>query len=143
MDIKKLLTSMGFLGLFIFGIMAWVVITQADNDVELPITNNTLINETYSSLEDELSEAQESSETASGTFGNVTPTQQYGELEVTSIVSPTRIAKTIIVGFWNIFIKLPMVILGISPIVASLVSSIILIFLIIAIWAVWKGVIKQ
>lgn len=144
MDIKQILKNMGILGIFVFSIMAFMVITQTNNDVSIPITNNTLINATYSDLEGNLTSAETRATRASGNFGNTTPTaRQFGELEVTSIVSPTRIAKTIIIGFWNIFIKLPQSILGVSQAVASLISSLLLISLIIGIWAIWKGVIKQ
>lgn len=143
MDIKRLFSTMGILGLFIFSIMAFIIITQVDNGVISPITNNTLISTTYTNLNDTLLSSQSKTQSASQVFNNITPTQQYGELEVTSIVSPTKIAKAIIIGFWNIFIKLPQVILGVSPIVASLISSIILILIIIGIWAIWKGAISS
>lgn len=143
MDLKKMLTNMGILGLFIFGMMAFIIITQINNEVSIPITNNTLINETYGSLSGNLTDAETQAQTGAENFGNVTVTRPLGELEVTSVISPTKVAKTIIVGLWNIFIKLPMVILGVSPAVASLISSLIVIFIVIGIWAIWKGVISS
>jgi len=142
MDLKKLMTTMGILGLLVFSVMAFIVTTQNENSVLFPITNHSLINSTYESLSGNLSSSEDKTATASANFGNITPTQQFGELEVTSIISPTRIMKTIIVGFWNIFIKLPQAILGVDPLVASLISSLILVFIIIGIWAIWKGVIS-
>lgn len=139
MDVKSIFGNMALLGLFIFGIMAFIIINQSNSDVNDKLTNNTLINSTYNDLESSL--ASSDAKTASDNFGEVPPTQQYGELEVTSIVSPTKTAKTIIIGLWNIFIVLPQAILGVSPVVASLISSMILIFLIIGIWAIWKGVV--
>jgi len=143
MDLKKLLTNVAILGLFTFSIMAFIVTTQNDSGVPYPITSHPLINETYESLEGNLTSSETHGKIASGNFANITPTQEFGELEVTSIVSPTRIMRTIIVGFWNIFIKLPQVVLGIDSGVASLISSLVLIFIIIGIWAIWKGVIPQ
>ncbi len=143
MDIKRLFINMGILGLFVFGMMAFIITTQTSNSVNIPITNNTLINETYGDLSSSLSGSQTKSETVLGNFGNVTPTQQFGELEVKSIIPTTKIVKTITLGLWNILIKLPMVFLGVSPIVASLISSIIIMLLIIGVWAVWKGVISS
>ncbi len=144
MDIKKLFINMGILGLFVFGFMAFIIITQTENSVEVPITNNTLINETYGDLSDDLSSTQSQTQTASNVFSNATPpTSQLGELNVRSIIGTTRVAKRIIIGLWNIFIRLPMVVLGISPIVAGLISSIILILVIIGIWAIYKGAISS
>jgi len=141
MDLKKLLMNIGILGLFVFSIITFIVITQGNNSVSNPITNNSIISTTYSDLNTTLGSSQRQAQTASDNFGNITPTQQYGELEVTSIVSPTRIAQTMILGLWNIYIKLPILILGVSPAVAELISTILVLFLIIGIWAVWKGVV--
>jgi len=140
MDIKKILSTMAIFGLFIFGIFSFIITTQNDNSVENPITDNSIINKTYGDLQDSLGSSD--AQTASENFGNIPPTQQYGEVEITSIFSPTTTAKTIILGLWNIFIVLPQSILGVSPVVASLISSILLIFIIIGIWAIWKGVVS-
>jgi len=142
MDVKKLLSNMGILALFTFGIMAFIVTTQLDNNVTNPITNNTYINESYGELAGNLTGLQGDSQSAIDVFGNETPTQQYGELETKTIVFPTKTIRTMTLGLWNILVKLPMVILGVSPIVASLVSAIIIILLIIGIWAIWKGAIQ-
>lgn len=141
MDIKKLLVNMGLLGLLVFSTIAFIVITQEDSNIENKITDNDLINETYEDLGESFSSSE--SETISDNFGKTPPTQQFGELEVTSILAPTRLAKSIIVGFWNIFIKLPQAVLGVSSGVASLINSILLIFIIIGMWAIWKGVISS
>jgi len=143
MDLKKLFSNMAITGLLIFSLMTFIVMTQYESSVENPITNNSIINSTYSDLSRNLTNSGDEAKTASSNFGNITPTQEYGELEVTSIVSPTKIAKTITVGFWNIFIKLPQIVLGVDPLVASLLSSILLLLLIIGIWAIWKGVVTS
>jgi len=146
MDVKKLLVNMGLLGLFVFGMMAFMITTQSDNSVSNPLTNDSRIGNTYSTLEGNLTNAKSTAQTSSDSFGNVTPTQEFGELEVTSIVSPTKVAKTIIVGFWNTFLVLPTQILNpsgdIIPVVFGLLGAILLIFLIIGVWAIWKGVIS-
>ena len=143
MDLKKIFINMGILGLLLFGLMAFILNTQLDNNVEFPITNNTLINESYGFLSSNLTGAQSSSQTSLDVFQNVTPNENLGVWEVTPIVSPTRTIRTMTIGVWNILIKMPQVILGVSPIVASLLNAIIIILIIIGIWAVWKGVISQ
>jgi len=141
MDIKKILSNMGISALFVFAIMSFIVITQQENNVDIPITNNSIISEAYSDLDTDISNANTQAESSSNTFGNITPTQEYGELEVTSIISPTRTAKTIIFGFWNTMIKLPIKILGIDESIVYLIGTILIIFVIIGIWAIWKGVV--
>jgi len=140
MTIKNLVMTLGILGLFMFSIISFISLTQIGSDVENPITNNDLINESFGDLATNLASTE--AVNASDNFGQVTPTQEI-RLEVSSIVNPTKIAKSIILGMWNVFIKLPQSILGVSPIVASIISSILLIFIIIGMWAIWKGVIPS
>lgn len=139
MDLKQLMITMGVFGLCLFAIMSFIITTQTDNSVSVPITNNTLINQTYGDLYSEISSSQTRTQSVLNTFGNTTPTQQYGELEINSIVSPTRTIRTMIIGLWNIFIKLPQVVLGVSPVVSYMISAIIGLLVVIGIWAIWKG----
>ena len=141
MNLKKLFVNMGFLGVFIFGIMTFILITQIDNDVTYTITNNTFINSTYGSLSGNLSVSEEKLQVATGNFDNNTQVRGVGELDVIPVVSQGRITKTIILGLWSILIVLPQLVLGVSPIVAGFISSVLLLFLILGIWAIWKGVV--
>ena len=142
MDFKQLVIGMTVFSLLIFSAMSFIINIQDQNNADENIKENTLINKTYYDLQGNLSGTQTEGETASGVFGDITPSQQFGELEVTSMVSPTKIFKTMTIGLFNILIGLPMILLGVSPIVASVISAILLLLLIIGIWAVWKGVIK-
>jgi len=142
MDFIKTFTNIALIGLIVFGMMSFIIITQSDNSVSTGINTNELINATYNDLYANLSSSQGDAQKSSDTFGSITPSQSFGELEVTSVVSPTRIFKTISIGLWNILIQLPIKVLGVSPIVASIISSIIILLLIIGIWAIWKGVIN-
>lgn len=142
MDLKKLFTNMGIFGIFTFSILVFAVFVQNENEVNTPITDHTVINDTYNDLSENLISSSSQTKASLGNFENITPTQQYGELEVTSIISPTKIMKTIILGFWNIFVKLPQAVLGVDESIAGLISSLILIFIIIGIWAIWKGAIS-
>lgn len=142
-DIKYILTNMVILGILIFGIMSFIIIIQSDSNVdsENRILNNTLINESYGDLQISLNQ-QEDSQRALDSLEDVPPTEYVGDLDVGSTVSATRTARSIVTGLWNIYIKLPMVILGVDPLVASAISSILLIFIAIGIWAIWKGAIS-
>ena len=142
MDFKKLFTNILLLSLFVFGLMSFILITQTNNGVTDNITNNSIINRSYYDLYGNLSESQAQAQSSSDTFGSITPSQTYGELEVTSVVSPTRVFKTMGIGSYNILIRLPMQILGVSPIVASVISAIVILLFVIGIWAIWKGVVN-
>lgn len=142
-DIKSILVNMIVLGILVFAIMNFIIIVQVNNgvDPENRITNNSLINESYGELGTSLDQ-QTASESALDSLEDVPPTEYVGDLDVGSTVSATRTARAILVGLWNILIKLPMVILGVSSVVASAITSILLILLAIGIWAVWKGAIS-
>lgn len=140
MDLKKMFTNIGLLALFLFAIMGFIITTQNNNNVSVGLTSNDIMNDTYGDLESNLFASD--AETTSDNFGKTPPTQQFGELEVTSIIAPTSFVKSTIKGFWNIFIILPQAILGVPPVVTTFIGSILLVFLIIAIWAIWKGVIS-
>jgi len=143
MNLKNILLNMGILALLVFGLMAFILTTQNENNVALSITNNTLINDSFGSLSSELTSVQPQSQTALNTFQNITPNENLGVWQVTPIVNAGRTARVIIVGFWNILVKLPVVILGVSPLVSSLLNGLLIILLILGAWAWWKGVITQ
>ena len=139
--IKTLFINLAILGLLIFGIMSFIIITQGDNSASDSVGEHELMNNTYGSLYGKLTGAEGSSQSASDTFGEASPpSQNLGEMGVTSIISTTRLLKAMSQGLWNIYIKLPMAILGVSPAVASVMSSIVMFSLIIGAWAIWKGV---
>lgn len=144
MEFKKLFGNMALLGLFVFAFISFVIINQNNNGVadSDKITNNTIINSTYSDLSSNLTNSQTQAQTSSNTFGAITPNQEFGELEVTSVVSPTRIFKTLTIGTFNVLIALPMRVLGVSPIVSAVLSSVLILLIIIGIWAIWKGVVS-
>ena len=120
--------------------MSFIVLTQEDSNVENKITDDPLVGETFGNLSEGLSLGQ--SQNISDNFGENPPTErQLGELDVTSVISPTRFIRAATTGLWNILIILPAYKLGVPPIVIGLLGSIFLIILIIGAWAIWKGVV--
>lgn len=143
-DIKSILKNMVILGILVFAIMNFIIIIQSDSGMSQVnmITNNSLINESYGELSISLNN-QDSAEDSLNSLEDVPPTEYVGDLDVGSTVSATRTARTMITGLWNIYIKLPQVILGVSPVVAGAINSILLILIAIGIWAIWKGAISS
>lgn len=142
MDFKELVSAFAFFALLVIAIFSTVIVTQDANNAPQNINENTLVNDTFNDLLGNLSDAQNTGETVSGVFGTITPQQDVGVLDVTAVVSPTKIFKTFTIGLFNILIRLPMQILGVNPVVASVISAILVLVLIIGIWAVWRGVVK-
>lgn len=139
MDFRKTFINFSMLGLVIFGMFSFIIIFQYDNNSSERLSDNEIINDTYNNLYIELGEAQKVGNEQNTIFGETNPTQSYGEVEINSVVSPTKAFKSIILGVYNVLIKLPAQIFGVSEIVGGIISAILIILLIIGIWAIWKG----
>lgn len=143
MDFKKLFTNIVVSALLVFCIISFIIIVQTDNNASEKITDNELINSSYSHLSGNLTSTQPTSQASLSTFGTSPPSErQLGELDVTSVVGPTKLFRGMSIGTYNVLIRLPMVLLGVSPIVASVISSIVILLFIIGVWAVLKGAIQ-
>ena len=142
-DVKTLVFKFVLLGVLIFGIMNFIIAIQVSGGLTSNdrITNNSLINDSFGDLATTLDQ-QAASEKSLNSLEDVPPQIYAGDLNVASVVSATMTARKIVIGLWNIYIKLPQVILGVPPVVAAAITTILLILIAIAIWAVWKGAIS-
>lgn len=139
MGIKNTFIKMLLVGVLFLAIMNFIIITQTDNDPTNLITNNTLINNSFGDLTTNLNTVNVDTDVASGTFSNSTPTSTLGFVTITSIVSPTRIFRGLVLGTYNILIALPASFLGVPPVILAVINSILTLVLILGIWSVWKG----
>jgi len=143
MSFKEIFANIVVSALFVFCIMSFIIIVQTDNNSNEKITDNELINSSYSHLSGNLTRIQPTSQASLDSFGENPPSErQLGDLDVGSVVAPTKLFRGMSIGTYNILIKLPMVLLGVSPVVASVISSIIILLIIIGIWAISKGAIQ-
>ncbi len=142
-SMKSILVNMIFLGILIFAIMSFIVIIQKDNSVDPVdrITNNSLINDSIGDLETSLNK-QDDAQRALNESEKDIPQEYAGDLDVSSIISSTLLARTMTITIWNIIIKLPQVILGVSSIVASAITVVLIILIIIGFWAWKKGAVS-
>ncbi len=143
MGFKKLYSNIILTALFVFAFMTFTIIVQTDNNANQKITDNELISSSYGDLGDNLTDSQNTAQSSLETFGENPPSAQLGELDTTSVISPTKLFRGLGIGTYNILIKLPMVVLGVSPIVASVISSLLILLLIIGAWAILKGAIQS
>ncbi len=139
MGIKNIFIKMLLVGVIFLSIMNFVIITQTENNPTHLITNNTLINTSFGDLTSNLNAAQSQTEIASGDFSNEAPTSTLGFVTITSIVSPTRIFRILVLGTYNILIRLPAQFLGVPKVIISVINSILTLLLILGVWAIWKG----
>ncbi len=139
MGLSNTFVKITLIGVIFLAMMSFVIETQTDNNPEFLITNNTLINDSYGDLISNLgSTSIKESEIADDTFGQITPTSPLGLVEITSVVSPTRIIKGLVIGTYNILIALPAHFLRIPEVFIAVLNAILLLSLILAVWAIWK-----
>ncbi len=139
-NFKEVFIRLMVVSVIMVSMFSWVIITQLENDTTNLITNNTLINTSYGQLIGNLSGAESTAATASTNFGSITPSESFGILSISSIVSPTRLFRGLIVGPYNVLIILPAQFLGVPIIIIGILNAILTLLLILGIWAIWKGV---
>lgn len=140
MDFKRTVTKILVMSVVVLAIFSFVIITQTNNNTKYLITNNSIINASYGDLYNNISSTQAQGDSASRNFGNTTPTQSYGIVDVNSILSPTRLFKSLTLSTYNSIIQLPIKILGVPPMIAGVIDALLLLFLILGAWAIWRGV---
>lgn len=144
MDIKKLFGTIVISAIVVLALMNFTIIVQRDNNSNQTITDNDIINDSYGDLIANLPDAETSAQSSLDTFGATpSPTDQLGELEVTPIRPSLKALRSLSLGTYNILIKLPARLLGVPPVVVSILSAIIILLLIIGAWAVRKGAISN
>lgn len=137
--VKDIFIKLMFVGIIFLSMMSWIITTQTENNTQNLITNNALINSSYGGLLTTMNGNQGQSDKASQTFGNINPSQTFGIVQITSIVSPIRIFKGLIMGTYNILIALPAKFLGIPDVIVAVINSILSLLLILGVWIIWKG----
>lgn len=138
MEFRKLWVTFALIGLMVFSLLAFIVQFQTDNQQADSILNNTIINRTYSGLQTNLSSFGSTSQGQRGVFESETPTDSFGSLIIFSIVSSGKIFTGMLVGVFNLLILLPSSLLGLSPVIVSTLSAILIVSIIFALWRVYK-----
>ena len=126
------------IGLIILSMFAFGIFFQQDNSVEEPFIDNSLMNETYSQLQTDLGGLRDQSQAQKTLFESENPTSGFGTILLFSIVSTGKVFNSMIIGTFNTLIKLPVVILGLDPVIISVLSTMLILTIIIGLWIVYK-----
>ena len=125
-------------GLVVLSMFAFGVFFQEENGAEDPFMDNSLMNSTYSQLRTNLGGLSEQSQAQKTLFESENPTSGFGTILLFSIVSTGKVFNSMIIGVFNTLIKLPVVFLGLEPIIVSVISTILILTIIIGLWIVYK-----
>lgn len=137
-NFQNLFVNMAFIGLIVFGLFAFTIIVQEDNDAPEKIVDNSLINNTYTSLRSDLEGFQESSQAQKLLFEREQPTLGFGTLLFYSVISAGKVFNGMIGVVFNSIIKLPVVILGLDPVLVSVITTILVLVIIVGLWIIYK-----
>jgi hypothetical protein len=137
-NFQDLFINMAFIGLIVFSLFAFTIIVQEDNDAPQKIVDNSLINNTYTGLRTDLEGFQESSQAQKLLFEREQPTLGFGTLLFYSVISAGKVFNGMIGVIFNSVIKLPVVILGLDPVLVSVITTILVLVIIVGLWIIYK-----
>jgi len=135
---QDLFTNFMLIALVVFGLFAFSSFFQEENKVENKFMENSLMSSTYASLNSSLSGLSEQSQAQKTLFESENPTSGFGTILLFSIVSTGKIFNGMVIGLFNTLIRLPVTVLGVDPIVISVLSTILILTIIIGLWIVYK-----
>ena len=127
-----------FVGLVVVATLSFGVLYQEDNSADDKFIEDDLMNETYTSLQTNLGELRDKSQAQKTLFESENPTSGFGTILLFSIVSSGKVFNSMIIGVFNTIIKLPTVVLGLDPIILSVIGTMLILTIIIGLWVVYK-----
>ena len=126
------------IGLVVISLLSFGILYQEDNNAENKFIENSLVNETYTNLNTTLSDLRDQSQAQKTLFESENPTSGFGTILLFSIVSSGKVFNSMIIGVFNTLTKLPVVVLGIDPVVLSVIGTMLILTIIIGLWVVYK-----
>lgn len=135
---QNTLISFILVGLIVFGIMAFTVNIQSENNSEVRLLNDSFMNNTYSNLENDLNDFKDTADSQKELFESENPVLSFGTLIFYSIVSAGKVFSSMMIGMFNVVISLPVTYFGISPIIVGVLGIILIISIIIGLWIIYK-----
>lgn len=137
-DFTAMFTKFSIIGLMIFGILAFIITLESDNSVENTIEGEDSISNIYDDLGNKLGSFRDNASTQKQLFDKDNPTEGFGSILLFSIVEGGKRFGGMIIGVLNTIITLPTVILGLDPIIISVIVTIFIVGLITAVWGLIK-----
>ncbi len=125
-------------GLVVLSLFAFGSFFQGDNSIENGFMENSLMNDTYGKLRTDLGGLRDQSQAQKTLFESENPTSGFGTILLFSIVSTGKVFNGMIIGVFNTLIKLPVVFLGLDPIIISVLSTMLILTIIIGLWIIYK-----
>lgn len=129
--------TFAMIGLMVFAIFSFIVLTQNNAGTSNPIIQHPLINKTYIQLEGNLTGFENSSQSQKTLFEQEDPKLGFGTLLFFSIVSSGKVFNAMIGSVATTLFRLPAYI-GIPKSVISVFVTILIITIILTLWILYK-----
>ena len=127
-----------FFALVILGLLNSTFTIQTDNVATNKLADNELFSDTASRLSSNFTGSEDDSKIQQGIFSDETPKSGFGSIVLFGIVSAGKTFTDMTYGFFNLVIKIPMVVLGIESEIVSAFMTVLIVSLIIGVWIVYK-----
>ncbi len=135
---EEIFGTFAFLGLMVLALFSVIISVQGNNDAPQPLADNELISGTYKSLNDTIGSLEGTSATQYSLFSKEKPTPGFGAIVMFTIVSIGKTFGNMIFAVFILIIKVPLVVLGISQTIVSMIISFLTITVVISLWIVYK-----
>lgn len=137
-EFDDLWVKFSLIGLVVASLFSFIVYFEQDNGETDTVLNNSILNRTYQGLQTNLSAFGDETQSQRSVFESETPTDSFGSLIIFSIVSSGKIFTGMLIGVFNLLILLPTAILGLDALTISVLSGILLVTIIFALWRKYK-----
>jgi hypothetical protein len=138
MEFSKFFINFMVITLLIVSIFSFVIIMQDENNSPEKIIDDPIINGTYSDLIDSAESFSSSSQNQKTLFEKENPISSFGSLIFYSIISAGKVFSNMVLGVYNIMTSLIVEVLGVNPVIVSVLSAIIIFTIIIGLWIIYK-----
>lgn len=138
MEFRDLFIAFTLVALFMFCMISFSINLSSDNEANSSIISHPIINDTYSKLEANLSTFRATAEGQRGGFESELPSAGFGELIIFAVIGAGKILTESVVALFNIVFGSLSSVIGISPIVIGVFTSILLFTLIFLAWKLYK-----
>ena len=134
----ELFINFMLIGLVVLALFSFGAFFQEDNNIDNQFMENSLMNNTYGKLRTDLGGLRDQSQAQKTLFESENPTSGFGTILLFSIVSTGKVFNGMVIGVFNTLIKLPVVFLGLDPIIVSVISTMLILTIIIGLWIIYK-----
>lgn len=137
-EFKEMVGNFIIAALMIVSLFSFSVVLQEENNAVDPLKNNEVFNESFSGLINTLNSNSEDAEEKYGVFNSEEPKAGFGSIVLFGIVSVGKTFSGVIFGTFGAILKLPLIILGIPSTVYSQIIVLLIIFVIVSVWLLYK-----